>query len=75
MWLVKLNVNVNMIEVEEMVQIQDSLGGVTIMSFCFQSVFRNYAHDHDGYISQEDFESIAANFPFLDSFCVLDKDQ
>lgn len=41
----------------------------------FQSVFRNYDHDHDGYISQEDFESIAANFPFLDSFCVLDKDQ
>ncbi|RMC12634.1 hypothetical protein DUI87_10158 [Hirundo rustica rustica] len=38
------------------------------------SVFRNYDHDHDGYISQEDFESIAANFPFLDSFCVLDKD-
>ncbi|KAG9344601.1 hypothetical protein JZ751_011273 [Albula glossodonta] len=33
------------------------------------SVFRNYDHDHDGYISQEDFESIAANFPFLDSFC------
>ncbi|XP_016892489.1 ras guanyl-releasing protein 3 isoform X2 [Cynoglossus semilaevis] len=39
------------------------------------SVFRNYDYDHDGYISQEDFESIAANFPFLDSFCVLDKDQ
>ncbi|KAF4084509.1 hypothetical protein AMELA_G00129490 [Ameiurus melas] len=34
------------------------------------SVFRNYDHDHDGYISQEDFESIAANFPFLDSFCL-----
>lgn len=40
-----------------------------------KSVFRNYDYDHDGYISQEDFESIAANFPFLDSFCVLDKDQ
>ncbi|XP_072490245.1 ras guanyl-releasing protein 3 isoform X1 [Notamacropus eugenii] len=40
-----------------------------------ESVFRNYDHDHDGYISQVDFESIAANFPFLDSFCVLDKDQ
>ncbi|MEE6475147.1 hypothetical protein FKM82_010641 [Ascaphus truei] len=40
-----------------------------------ESVFRNYDHDHDGYISQEDFENIAANFPFLDSFCVLDKDQ
>lgn len=43
--------------------------------FIGKSVFRNYDHDHDGYISQEDFESIAANFPFLDSFCVLDKDQ
>uniref|UniRef100_A0A3B3I5H9 N-terminal Ras-GEF domain-containing protein n=1 Tax=Oryzias latipes TaxID=8090 RepID=A0A3B3I5H9_ORYLA len=30
----------------------------------------NYDHDHDGSISQEDFENIAANFPFLDSFCV-----
>ena len=40
-----------------------------------KSVFRNYDHDRDGYISQEDFESIAANFPFLDSFYVLDKDQ
>ncbi|XP_077350861.1 ras guanyl-releasing protein 3 isoform X2 [Festucalex cinctus] len=39
------------------------------------SVFRNYDPDRDGYISQEDFENIAANFPFLDSFCVLDKDQ
>lgn len=39
------------------------------------SVFRNYDHDRDGFISQEDFENIAANFPFLDSFCVLDKDQ
>ncbi|XP_036787509.2 ras guanyl-releasing protein 3 isoform X1 [Manis pentadactyla] len=40
-----------------------------------ESVFRNYDHDQDGHISQEDFESIAANFPFLDSFCVLDQDQ
>ena len=50
--------------------------GVIFLSSGFEkSVFRNYDHDHDGYISQEDFESIAANFPFLDSFCVLDKDQ
>uniref|UniRef100_A0A452SDH1 RAS guanyl releasing protein 3 n=1 Tax=Ursus americanus TaxID=9643 RepID=A0A452SDH1_URSAM len=46
-----------------------------LISLSPTSVFRNYDHDHDGYISQEDFESIAANFPFLDSFCVLDKDQ
>lgn len=32
MWLVKLNININVIEVEEIVQIQDSLGGMTIIS-------------------------------------------
>uniref|UniRef100_A0A4W3HZV6 RAS guanyl-releasing protein 1 n=1 Tax=Callorhinchus milii TaxID=7868 RepID=A0A4W3HZV6_CALMI len=35
------------------------------------SVFKNYDHDQDGYISQEEFEKIAASFPF--SFCVMDK--
>lgn len=39
----------------------------------FQSVFKNYDHDQDGYISQEEFEKIAASFPF--SFCVMDKDR
>lgn len=38
-----------------------------------QSVFKNYDHDQDGYISQEEFEKIAASFPF--SFCVMDKDR
>lgn len=43
-------------------------------SFCFfQSVFKNYDLDQDGYISQEEFEKIAASFPF--SFCVMDKDR
>uniref|UniRef100_A0A8C9WBT0 RAS guanyl releasing protein 1 n=1 Tax=Scleropages formosus TaxID=113540 RepID=A0A8C9WBT0_SCLFO len=37
------------------------------------SVFKNYDHDQNGYISQEDFEKIAASFPF--SFCVMDKDK
>lgn len=37
-----------------------------------QSVFKNYDHDQDGYISQEEFEKIAASFPF--SFCVMAKD-
>ncbi|CAH2328317.1 RAS guanyl-releasing 1 [Pelobates cultripes] len=37
------------------------------------SVFKNYDLDQDGYISQEDFEKIAASFPF--SFCVMDKDR
>lgn len=42
-------------------------------SFFSQSVFKNYDHDQDGYISQEEFEKIAASFPF--SFCVMDKDR
>uniref|UniRef100_A0A4W4DXR6 RAS guanyl-releasing protein 1 n=1 Tax=Electrophorus electricus TaxID=8005 RepID=A0A4W4DXR6_ELEEL len=37
------------------------------------SVFTNYDHDGRGFISQEDFEKIAASFPF--SFCVMDKDK
>ncbi|XP_062945292.1 RAS guanyl-releasing protein 1 isoform X2 [Cynocephalus volans] len=37
------------------------------------SVFKNYDHNQDGYISQEEFEKIAASFPF--SFCVMDKDR
>uniref|UniRef100_A0A8C8BBM0 RAS guanyl-releasing protein 1 n=1 Tax=Otus sunia TaxID=257818 RepID=A0A8C8BBM0_9STRI len=36
------------------------------------SVFKNYDHDQDGYISQEEFEKIATSFPF--SFCVMAKD-
>ncbi|XP_053330922.1 RAS guanyl-releasing protein 1 [Spea bombifrons] len=37
------------------------------------SVFKNYDLDQDGYISQEEFEKIAASFPF--SFCIMDKDR
>nr|XP_005993023.1 PREDICTED: RAS guanyl-releasing protein 1 [Latimeria chalumnae] len=37
------------------------------------SVFKNYDHDQDGYISQDEFEKIAASFPF--SFCIMDKDR
>ncbi|KAM4541529.1 RAS guanyl-releasing protein 1-like [Fundulus diaphanus] len=36
------------------------------------SVFKNYDLDQNGFISQEDFEKIAASFPF--SFCVMDKE-
>uniref|UniRef100_A0A3Q3VTC8 RAS guanyl-releasing protein 1 n=1 Tax=Mola mola TaxID=94237 RepID=A0A3Q3VTC8_MOLML len=35
------------------------------------SVFKNYDHDENGFISQGEFEKIAASFPF--SFCVMDK--
>uniref|UniRef100_A0A669ETG5 RAS guanyl releasing protein 1 n=1 Tax=Oreochromis niloticus TaxID=8128 RepID=A0A669ETG5_ORENI len=37
------------------------------------SVFKNYDHDENGFINQEDFEKIAASFPF--SFCVMDKEK
>ncbi|XP_078098011.1 RAS guanyl-releasing protein 1-like [Mustelus asterias] len=37
------------------------------------SVFKNYDHDQDGYISQAEFEKIALSFPF--SFFILDKDR
>ncbi|XP_070698157.1 RAS guanyl-releasing protein 1-like isoform X1 [Pempheris klunzingeri] len=37
------------------------------------SVFKNYDHDQNGFISQGEFEKIAASFPF--SFCVMDKEK
>ncbi|XP_030212482.1 RAS guanyl-releasing protein 1 [Gadus morhua] len=37
------------------------------------SVFKNYDHDQNGFICQDDFEKIAASFPF--SFCVMDKEK
>ena len=43
--------------------------------FLLQAVYKNYDHDRDGFISHAEFEAIAGNFPFIDSFCVLDADQ
>ncbi|KAL5009235.1 hypothetical protein ScPMuIL_014816 [Solemya velum] len=40
-----------------------------------EAVFKNYDHDKDGFISHAEFDAIAGNFPFIDSFCVLDADQ
>ncbi|XP_074643374.1 ras guanyl-releasing protein 3-like [Tubulanus polymorphus] len=40
-----------------------------------EAVYKNYDHDRDGFICQSEFEAIAGNFPFIDSFCVLDADQ
>lgn len=40
-----------------------------------EAVFKNYDNDRDGFISHAEFEAIAGNFPFIDSFCVLDADQ
>ncbi|XP_032871064.1 LOW QUALITY PROTEIN: RAS guanyl-releasing protein 2-like [Amblyraja radiata] len=38
-----------------------------------ESVFRNFDVDHDGYISQKEFNIISSNFPYLDRFSVLDE--
>lgn len=40
-----------------------------------EAVFTNYDHDRDGYISHKEFIEIAQNFPFIDTFAVLDADQ
>ncbi|XP_067831190.1 RAS guanyl-releasing protein 1-like isoform X2 [Heptranchias perlo] len=56
--------------------IAPKLDAVTISKHVQQmvdSVFKNYDHDQDGYISQEEFQKIAASFPF--SFFILDKDR
>lgn len=39
------------------------------------AVFKNYDHDRDGFISQVEFYEIAQNFPFIDTFAVLDADK
>ena len=44
-------------------------------SVVVQAVFKNYDHDKDGFISHAEFDAIAGNFPFIDSFAVLDADQ
>ena len=46
-----------------------------VYDFFYQAVFKNYDHDKDGFISHDEFKAIAGNFPFIDSFCVLDADQ
>lgn len=39
------------------------------------SVFRVYDTDQSGYISIDEFQSISSNFPFIESFSVLDRDK
>ena len=39
------------------------------------AVFKHYDDDRDGYISAEEFRSIAGNFPFLDPFPTIDADR
>uniref|UniRef100_A0A8D0Q3Q4 RAS guanyl-releasing protein 1 n=1 Tax=Sus scrofa TaxID=9823 RepID=A0A8D0Q3Q4_PIG len=62
--------------INELVQLQEvapPLEANKDLVHLLTSVFKNYDHDQDGYISQEEFEKIAASFPF--SFCVMDKDR
>ncbi|CAL8326469.1 unnamed protein product [Lota lota] len=40
-----------------------------------ESVFKNFDADGDGHISQEEFEAIRNNFPYLSKFGELDKNQ
>lgn len=39
------------------------------------AVFKNYDHDRDNFISHSEFNEIAQNFPFIDTFAVLDADK
>ena len=39
------------------------------------AVYKNYDHDKDGFISHDEFYEIAQNFPFIDTFTVLDADK
>ena len=38
-------------------------------------MFKNYDLDKDGMISVEQFETITSNFPFMETFCILDANE
>ncbi|XP_055519799.1 RAS guanyl-releasing protein 4 [Leucoraja erinacea] len=62
--------------VVEWASVAPKLDAITISKHVRQlvdSVFKNYDLDQDGYISQEEFEKIAASFPF--SVLTIDKDR
>lgn len=40
-----------------------------------EAVYKIYDQDKNGMISHNEFEQIAENFPFIDSFAVLDADK
>ncbi|EGT35949.1 hypothetical protein CAEBREN_31955 [Caenorhabditis brenneri] len=44
------------------------------ISAMVDAVFKHYDHDRDGFISQEEFQLIAGNFPFIDAFVNIDVD-
>lgn len=45
------------------------------ISAMVDAVFKHYDRDRDAYISREEFEQIASNFPFIDSFVNIDADR
>ncbi|KAI6236707.1 hypothetical protein M3Y95_00186900 [Aphelenchoides besseyi] len=45
------------------------------ISAMVEAVFKHYDHDRDGVISRDEFEQIACNFPFIDSFGAIDADR
>lgn len=45
---------------------------LAIFLYSVQAVFKVYDTNKDGSISVEEFDAIATNFPFIDSFGVLD---
>mgnify|MGYP001791739784 FL=1 len=55
--------------------LSDRLITMNIFIFSQQAMFKNYDDDKDGYISIEEFETISSNFPFIESFCVLDANE
>lgn len=40
-----------------------------------EAVFKNYDHNKDGSISQNEFQQISTNFPFIASFGTIDTDK
>lgn len=67
-WMWALCVNTSLSLVMKVVLIADPL-------FSLQSVFRAYDKDQSGYISIDEFQTISSNFPFIESFSVLDRDK
>ncbi|TKR88943.1 hypothetical protein L596_013110 [Steinernema carpocapsae] len=45
------------------------------ISAMVEAVFKHYDYDKDSFISRAEFELIAGNFPFLDSFVLIDADK
>lgn len=42
------------------------------ISAMVDAIFKHYDYDKDAYISRSEFKQIASNFPFFDSFFIID---